>query len=75
MNMYDKKNNKKNLLLTVTKSRFLAFSVCFLGVAETLAGTLPEDLAKFEALEAMALQITVPSWLLSIDKSDNFLFR
>jgi len=54
----------------LTDSRFLTDSVRLLVVTDALVGAGFVVLAILEGFEVIDLQMTVPSWLLSMDESD-----
>lgn len=69
------KGRKERSSIEFTESRFFKGSVLLLGVAEAFVRERLGVLVILETFEVIGLQMTVPSWLLSIDKSSNLSFK
>jgi hypothetical protein len=71
----EREREREREIHKLTDSRFFTGSVRLLVVTDALVGAGFVVLAIFEGFEAIDLQMTVPSWLLSMDESDKLRFK
>ena len=67
----ERKGRKEWSSIEFTESQFFKGSVFLLGAAEAFVRERLGVLMILETFEVIGLQMTVPSWMLSIDKSSN----